>query len=93
MKTISTCFAIGIVSLATALAACSPPPAAPDLTRSAETISRDTTLTINGEQIADQELWAAARQEGQITSTAGGPPTANRRCSTSSKTIPASTSS
>ncbi|MBI3216704.1 MAG: extracellular solute-binding protein [Mycobacterium sp.] len=71
MKTISTRIAVGIASLAMALAACSPPPAAPDLTHSAETISRDTALTIDGEEIADQKLWAAAQREGQITLYSG----------------------
>ncbi|MEH3128649.1 MAG: extracellular solute-binding protein [Mycolicibacterium neoaurum] len=62
---------IGLVSATTVLAACSPPPPAPDLTRSAESISRDSALVIDGEQIADPDLWAAAQKDGQITLYSG----------------------
>lgn len=62
---------VGIVSVTTVLAACTPPPAAPDLTSAAESISRDSALVIDGEQIADPDLWAAAQRDGQITLYSG----------------------
>jgi iron(III) transport system substrate-binding protein len=71
MKTLTARLAVGLAAAATFLAACSPPPPAPDLTRPAESITRDTALIIDGEQIADQKLWSAARQEGKITLYSG----------------------
>lgn len=71
MKSLTARLIVGLATLTTALAACSPPPEAPDLTHAAQTIERDTALIIDGEQIADPELWEAAQQEGQITLYSG----------------------
>jgi iron(III) transport system substrate-binding protein len=55
----------------TALAACSPPPEAPPLTRPAESIQRDNGLVINGERIVTPDLWTRAQAEGHITLYSG----------------------
>ncbi|BBY87608.1 ABC transporter substrate-binding protein [Mycolicibacterium tokaiense] len=71
MRKLSARLALGFATVATVLAACSPPPPTPELARPADTIERDTALVINGEQIADPDLWAAAQEEGHITLYSG----------------------
>src|SRR6476620_5152696 len=56
--------AVGIVALATA--ACAPPPAPKEVVEPAQTIDTSNGLVVNGEQIADQQLWAAAEAEGSL---------------------------
>lgn len=53
------------------LAACSPPPEAPPLAKPAESIQRDSSLVIDGETIADPELWKAAQDEGELVLYSG----------------------
>ena len=69
MRKLVTGIALG-VALATATA-CSPPPERPDLARSAEEIITDNGLVIDGEQIADPDLWTQAQAEGGITLYSG----------------------
>lgn len=71
MRKIAARMAVGLAAAATILAACSPPPPTPDLARPAGTIERDTALVIDGEQIADPELWSAAQREGEMTLYSG----------------------
>ena len=56
--------AVGIVAMATA--ACAPPPAPKEVVEPAQSIETSNGLVVNGEQIADQQLWAAAEAEGSI---------------------------
>jgi iron(III) transport system substrate-binding protein len=55
-----------------AVPACSPPPQAPSLAQSAASITEPGgALVIDGEQIADPDLWAQATSEGTITLYSG----------------------
>ena len=56
--------AVGIIAMATA--ACAPPPAPKEVVTPAETVDTSNGLVVNGEQIADKELWDAAVAEGSI---------------------------
>jgi iron(III) transport system substrate-binding protein len=56
--------AVGIVALATA--ACAPPPAPKEVVEPAQSVETSNGLVVNGEQIADKELWDAAVAEGGI---------------------------
>ena len=56
--------AVGIVAMATA--ACAPPPAPKEVVEPAKTIDTSNGLVVNGEQIADKQLWDAAVAEGSI---------------------------
>ena len=57
--------AAGLVAMATA--ACAPPPAPKEVVKPAETVDTSNGLVVNGEQIADKQLWDAAVAEGSIT--------------------------
>lgn len=59
------------ISVSAALSACSPPPESPPLARPAQSVERDAGLTVDGEQIADPALWAAAKKEGHLTLYSG----------------------
>lgn len=59
------------ISAVAALSACSPPPEAPPLARPAQSIERSAGLTVDGEQIADPSLWAAAKDEGHLVLYSG----------------------
>ncbi|GHP18311.1 iron(III) transport system substrate-binding protein [Rhodococcus fascians] len=69
MRKLVTAIALG-VAVATATA-CSPPPERPALARAAEEIITDNGLVIDGEQIADPDLWTRAQAEGGITLYSG----------------------
>ena len=61
----------GFFSSCSVAAACSPPPEAPPLAKPAESIQRDSSLVIDGETIADPELWKAAQDEGELVLYSG----------------------
>lgn len=54
-----------------ALAACSPPPEAPPLASPAQSIQRDGALVIDGETIADPQMWQQAQDEGGLVLYSG----------------------
>src|SRR6476619_5524230 len=56
--------AVGIIAMATA--ACAPPPAPKEVVEPAQSVETSNGLVVNGEQIADKELWDAAVAEGGI---------------------------
>src|SRR6478752_3409463 len=56
--------AVGIIALATA--ACAPPPAPKEVVEPARSVETSNGLVVNGEQIADQQTWAAAVTEGSF---------------------------
>src|SRR6478735_103542 len=63
-KAATLAVAVGIVAVATA--ACAPPPAPKEVVEPAQNADTSNGLVVNGEQIADKELWDAAVAEGSL---------------------------